>query len=1728
MRLQGESGKKCMKPTVLDGDSSDSCEEGPSSKFGVLSSPSKEDRVMFSNLSQVVEGSNTRSEEYIAKDKTPDGTELLKVSSTNVSCFGEVETVLERKVTIPVECAKNAECSIDDGGTVGAYDPSGHTSDFTVAPGMDRTRDKKIMNTFSHASEDITEGEDVFKESIVNVKEGDELVRCNVDTKERTEMEVKEIVHEAERGVQGKDPVFESESTFKTDDHRIQMSLQHGEGKVVGKVHVEREMKRGPIGDWSISSCDEADQDVMEENSEVAARESVEKQVLKELEVQEGDKQVFMEQEVQKTDKQVFIEQEVQEGDKQVFIEQEIQEGDKQVFMEQEVQEGDKQVFMEQEVQEGDKQVFIEQEVQKTDQQVFMEQEVQKTDKQVFIEQEVQKTDQQVFMEQEVQETDQQVFMEQEVQKTDQHVFMEQEVQKTDQQVFMEQEVQETDKQVFMEQEVQETDQQVFMEQEVQETDQQVFMEQEVQETDKQVFMEQEKLQPSQKEEKEKVTFKKGLRRLGRKKELEKSSVGMDRQKLVNILQQMLEKKEKEEKLKQQQQQVKQEKSDKAENQISNQGDYYQQDYYSEEYYEGAVYDYESGQYYYPEQGYYLGEDGQYHAWQPEQGYGEQGENSAADQGQDKSQLYKEGLKEGRNFDQHDKGQFGSSQTQQNIECDEKSAGQVYTDSSQPYPTGSEENRDADQNQQYSGSRQQYREQHQAYVDPNESDQYYVDPNDPNRQYADPNDPNRQYVDPNDPNQAYAYQQYDGWEEGQYYQQTGYEGYGEEQSDYMEKQDQSYYKGYNTDGLPATSSRTQEQPAISSQHDSASSVSHSSSETFPQETISSASTQQVNPVAAASLHQSSSTMSLTQSTVTTGGQLPGTSQPFIDSNHSSSRCDLSSSARPSQSHSEQPPELHPHASEETRDSRPSRKTLLSTPIGVPPAPTREDSLEHKQYPPNHHQTLPPAFQAPPPPHLQQAPPLPHQAPPLHEAPPPTHQAQPHGQQGAAPSYHQRPPPNHLSLLSDQRAPPPSFSPNPPMQTVRSSPPVVPPQDYSPSLQHHSPIDTRPVEAPLKPLFPTSATGPLEMRQHRAEPDHHHSSHPPHGDLRQNISPMSSQGYSPGQQHHAPPPPPYSQPPPTHQPPPSHQPPPTHQPPPPASLGYSYHSSASAGTDDRTGSSPSEESQERNWRPSSSESDWKVQGDRKHYDDRKYHYQSQDDSRWPGDGRRDSGKRYRYNWRSDDIDGHRDNIYFSRNDYQGRKERFSGSSGSKRTIPEVPPKDPRANVGESRSERSNSPAHYTKSSKYKTAVNYVEKRNSMLRMTPKESVKDRGPTLIQPHAEEPLPSQKKKASDTSLSNKHSSASKSEDPGSKKLLSKFKIPKHRSSTDSARVSGSGLSKSDTKSQTQNSQEVKPGDAKQGDKKRIAKEDNDGKQLKQVPRETKSDIKKVNDEESLQQKTAQLVAGVEKQEMEEKTGDGQHRTIGKLALARSPSPRGPLTVSITKLSIAAVKAGTTKAAGDIKLVAPSDIGGVDAIVTSTGVVTQSTSTESSSVVTSSNTSAVTSTSTVNSNTTMSGNPASVKAKISASTTSTSKTSGGTNKKSKEVSKVKKRVTKKPIVPASETSSTGKSASNTNKVGTANVKAGASGGKSDVGTLKDKKKVPVTKGPNPDWTALLQRLDPTLVQALAATVQQTLKVSFLVVVVVMVVVVMVVVRLLLFLLFTCYIELLQFSTET
>ena len=35
-----------------------------------------------------------------------------------------------------------------------------------------------------------------------------------------------------------------------------------------------------------------------------------------------------------------------------------------------------------------------------------------------------------------------------------------------------------------------------------------------------------------------------------------------------------------------------------------------------------------------------------------------------------------------------------------------------------------------------------------------------------------------------------------------------------------------------------------------------------------------------------------------------------------------------------------------------------------------------------------------------------------------------------------------------------------------------------------------------------------------------------------------------------------------------------------------------------------------------------------------------------------------------------------------------------------------------------------------------------------------------------------------------------------------------------------------------------------------------------------------------------------------------------------------------------------------------------------------------------------------------------------------------------------------------------------------------------------------PVAKGPAPDWSALLQRLDPALVQALAATVQQTLKV--------------------------------------
>ena len=1406
------------------------------------------------------------------------------------------------------------------------------------------------------------------------------------------------------------------------------------------------------------------------------------------------------------------------------------------------------------------------------------------------------------------------------------------------------------------------------------------------------------------------------------KKEKEKQKLlTVDREKLVKVLQQMLEEKEKEEKLKEEQQSAKnkQEEGKELESQQSSEAEYYQEsENYGEQYYGEAVYDPESGQYYYPEQEYYQGEDGQYHVWNQEQGYSEQGGDYASQELDPNQQYVGEGSGQDPKIRYPDHSEPGehqgdSSQAQQGVESSE-AVGQQHLDPNQQYQASNQEY--SDPNQQYVDQSQQSVDQNQEYLnssdpsqvyaeyyaDPNDPNQQYVDPNDPNQQYTDPNDPNQQYAGPNDPNQQYVYgdpnQQHGSWDESQYYgeeqcyEQAGYEEYGQDQQRYIETEEQKYDRKYP----PPATSLPSEQPTLKVSSQQAVPT------TSPQQAVPMMSPQQAVPVPMVSPQQAIPMLSPSQPMAAAQSMPP---RPSLEASQPSPRSSLPTSTPasvglppPPQSQPVPSPNLLPHALKGPQNPMLAPPPAHMAAAAAPPPPGQiieplpPALMQQQRYPPIHqvppsshqpppssHQPppsshlAPPNYQAPPsshhaPPPSHQAPPPSHQAPPpSHQAPPPSHQALPFREQGppfrqqgppnqqapipghqappfshqAPPFSHQAPPPSHQGLPYSQQAPIPGNQTRPSGHRMPLAPPkpLIPPtllqlefrsnaptsgsQQHSPFQEYCPPLAANLMGLPLRPLFEQDQLPSLDVRHavpdlgHRCSPlaspvdqmsiqsqppvpahpdlsqrqvptgDHQQlglpvpsfhpssQSEPPSRPTPQGLPLAHSQSHLPGAYHHTPSP--------TSQ---SHSLPPTNAPP-PTSLAYSHHPSPTSASDhqdydsksdydksDRTGRlSQPEEVHERRW-PSSGRETFRDNRSEPS-DDEKFHprFHSRDGSRWSGDRKRDSTRRYHYSWRSDDIGDHTDNFYMARNDYPGRRKKNNSNSSSRSTS--NVPKDPRSKKAESSSERSNAPQHYSKTTKYTAALNYVEKRSSMLRVSSKtkQSDKDRGPPLVKPHAEEPLASPKKKGSESSQSSKCSSKcdEASSGPESKKSLSRFKIPKHKGSAEPAPMPVSSLAKSDTKIPALDLHKEKPGDSKSGDaplkkereekqsretadEKEDTKDSSVGKSSKSLS-EDKHDAEKVKTDETLAEtntaeqqtitgqdsakelvfKNPSLEVGTEKkpadlkpvvsegavedfsvQKIPDHTSSPPSSVSSVAEAGVSVSQEGLVAVSVLKSSNAAALVEVSKAAAsdvdkmesvDSASCSANTVAVVPVITPSIAATVSTTSTTSketaipevaSSLTVGTNISCSTTTPTMSSSagSTVTVAPASGKPSSARSRKKGSEGSKGKGRRKKTISTATASTT-----ATTTTSSTGAVITSTATSAAAPLAAAIASTletATGVGKGSEAKKNAVVpgiaitgKGPAPDWSALLQRLDPALVQALAATVQQTLKVK-------------------------------------
>ena len=1323
--------------------------------------------------------------------------------------------------------------------------------------------------------------------------------------------------------------------------------------------------------------------------------------------------------------------------------------------------------------------------------------------------------------------------------------------------------------------------------------------------------------------------------------------LGMDRQKLVEVLQQMLEAKEREEKMKLEQQAGKDKQTNEKDlkSQQSSEAqpvetETYQEGEFYGDGYEGAVYDPESGQYYYPEQQYYQGEDGQYHAYYPDQGYTEQAEGYVGQVEQTNLQYAGKDSEQTVGGDQNQMDRTN----QVHEEVMPRDPKQQYTSSEQQY---------MDPNQRYTEQQQEYSRNpgqsypEQQYADPNKVDQYYAESDtrnqhfrghsgqcqeyaDSNQQYVDPNDHNHQYANPD---QNYGYQnsneQYGSWGKGEHYEekhyeQGSYQNYNQDQQ--MEVEEQGYYKDYKSGYQPVVSSLPSDVPNKSVSFQVKSSSQQSISEASPNTAISMVSPQQPFSNIKVSPEQPSPKMPLAQSAQMAGEPRPlfdpagETSQmaveprPLFEPACEASQHSVSTSLPPQsqqiapliQSHSnhmasqnvsshqvpsgaleglqhppagqliEQPIQRHPFSHDEfpapgLQGPPPGNQGPTPSHQGLPPSGQQGPPLGHQGPPPGHQGPLPPSQQGPP---IGQ--PTGQGPPPGHQGPPPPRQQGPPAEQ---PTGHQGPPPGHQGSLANHHPQYPSSSPSFP-------------SDHSPfqgkhlrPLGEHLPISSsnhpfpgdHPTFSADHPRLPNdghsfSSSQPSfpghQAPLHYAHSPHQQDPYPGHQDVPANRPHFVSSQQVP----------PTSYPEPSHFPDSqdgrslaSHAPVPSHsqwqrpvqgfqhppsgqmEPPVPSSSKHHEHSRRGDSNDwDRTRRLSKESQGERRWSPFERENrfrDDKAQpiGEERYH----RHFQTREgsSSRWSGDRKRDSSRRYRYSLVNEDRHG--DSIYVSRND--GRKERFAGSGS--RSANDVL-KDPRSKKIESDSDRPKSPQHYSKSVKYKAALNYVEKRNSMLRMSvkSKESDKDRGPTLVQPHAEEPLPSSHKKSSDSSQS--------------KKTLSQFKIPKKKGSamvstspvlkhpiakSDSKVLDLDGYNKTGVSSNQKDSskedsltnnvvskkQATKDTEAKIADKISEDSKQNSSKADSQIEEVSMQAAKVINEEmaneltlkkeeneeidsidlisefinkRNVEGKKMHMAEGVPNKEtsgLSESLDTARDSSSTPAAKAASPTPRSLLAVEVLKHNVAA--ASTKAAAAEHILTGVTRKGKVGVHSKKSGasfVVVIPTSAISSTAnvilpcsvtpTTSSNTTVLAVANTSSTFSCVSTTPSMSTTKSKSSIASTSddaapKLSTKSKKKSKENLKPKSKKTVTPTTGKTKVSTTEGKASSTVAATDGNnssIKPLRGGEDSSTKNMALLGSVSSAKSPSHNWSGLLQRLDPTLVQALAATVQLTLKV--------------------------------------
>jgi len=1395
---------------------------------------------------------------------------------------------------------------------------------------------------------------------------------------------------------------------------------------------------------------------------------------------------------------------------------------------------------------------------------------------------------------------------------------------------------------------------------------------------------ENDKREQSKQDEKKEVGINRRQGGKEKKKQYLTKELAKDRKKLVEVLQQMLEAKEREEKMKLEQQTEKDKQTNvkDLESQQSTaiqsvEAESYREGEYYGDCYEGAVYDPESGQYYYPEQEYYQGEDGQYHAYYPDQGYIEQAEG-VVDQG-DHTNLQYAG-KEGDQTFSGDQNQVVKPEHQAQEEVMQRDPKQKCTSNEQQYVDLEQQEYSRDPGQSYS----------EQYADPSNPEQYYGEHDglgqqfrgrsDHNQRYA---DSNQQYVDSNDPSQQYtnqdqnygyqdSNQQYSSWGKGEYYEekqhydQSGFESYNQNQQ--MEEE-RRYYKDYKSDYQPVVSSLPLDETNTIVSHQVKSSSQQGGSESSPNKAISMVSPLQPLTDLAASPEQGSAMISA-QSAQMTGERRPLYESASEANLHPPQSQQISPLIQPRY---QGPPPEHQGPLPGHQGPLPGHQGPLPGHQGPPPGhqgpppgyqgpppvhqgppPGHQGSPpEHQGLPPEH-QGPPPGHQGPPPGHYQgppprhQGPPPGHQGPlPGHQGPPPGHQGPPPGHQGPPPGHqgpppgHQGPPPGHQGPPPGHQGPPPghqdplprhqdslenhhppfqndhppfqgdyspfqgkrppllgerppfsSDSPPPPPgdnSTFSANHPKQPPGSHSfssgqPSIPAHQASLHYAHSSHQQGLYPghqaASANHPSSFSSHQEPPASlHESSHLPDSQDVKSLSshapvpPHHTQWQSPAQgyQHQpsgkmdhplrhsqqtlSPVGPqdivqsgslsPVSQP---------------HNQPLSSSLsGHHKHSSRGDSSDwDRT-RHLSRESQERRW--SSFEREDRFRRDKNQpVGDDKYHrqFQAREDSlsRWSGDRKRDTSRRYRYSLVNEDRHG--DNIYMSRND--GRKERFAGGS-SKSTTDAL--KDPQS---KSDSNRPRSPQHYTKSVKYKAALSYVEKRNSMLRVSAKskESDKDRGPTLVQPHAEEPPLASYKKSSDSS----HSTTTK-------KLLSQFKIPKKKGPTtvsaglshaksnsnalapdvhnktavnskqkDSSREDSLTKDVVSKKQGTKGTDEMKNNDnVSRGSKLDSLKEDSQIKEVVSIQADKDTNREKVDNltfKKEDQNEKVDSTDLVGKRNREEKKlhlakelPTVETTTHGKIldadcgsagtsvATASSTMPGSPKGLKKAKHHVAAASVEIPKAAAvDLNQigVTPSNKISVDSsksgrslvVIIPTGTISSTanislpysvTPTSNSNSVVLAIASTVAHSSSTLTSTCTTPSMSTTRSKNSTAPTSDDpalKLSTKSIKKSKDSSKWKGKNVKKTVTSTAE------------KVMVSTVEGNVSSSEENVSTKDRKnpktkpilgggsstKKVSVlgsvssAKAISHDWSGMLQRLDPTLVQALAATVQQTLKV--------------------------------------